>query len=308
MNVIHTGEKSPWSDLLLLFGMAILFTVLLQLFILIISFALGQDVTALLSGANRPDGETSFLHYMTLASGSVGSFLLPAYFLQLRRPQYTFFPSNNVRNVLLYLFPLVFLSVSTPLMSLLAEWNMQMKLPEAFDSVEGWMRTQEDAMGELTAHTVMVTTWDKLVLNIIVIAVLPAIGEEFFFRGSLQHIFQRVLKNHHATIWIVGTIFSAIHFQFYGFFPRLFLGVVFGYTVWWTGNIWSAVLAHFVNNASVVLLAFHYARQGKAYSDLTKTDSYAIIMYLGSFVFSIIIALVFYQYAKKKKLYGKRLG
>lgn len=294
--------------MLLLFGLALLCTILLQLLVMLIAFGLGQDITALMSGGDRQNGGTSFLHYITLATGSIGTFLLPAYVLQRRRPQYTFFPSFNARNILLYLFPLLFLSISTPLMSLIAEWNMQMTLPDIFDRVEHWMRTQEDAMGEITANTVMVTTWDKFVMNILVIAVLPAIAEEFFFRGALQNIFQRILKNHHATIWIVSIIFSAIHFQFYGFFPRLFLGVVFGYTVFWTGNIWTAIVAHFVNNAAVVILAFYYAKQGKDYSTLMETDTYAIITYLGSFVFSVIIAIVFYQYANKKKLYGKRLG
>jgi len=87
----------------------------------------------------------------------------------------------------------------------------------------------------------------------------------------------------------------------------LLLGVFFGYMVVWTKNIWTAVVAHFVNNSMVVIWAFYYATQGKSYAELMKSDSYSLIVYLGSLVFSGIIAFIFYRYITRIKLYGKRV-
>src|SRR5690606_26747624 len=117
-----------------------------------------------------------------------------------------------------------------------------------------------------------------LLLNIFVMALLPAIAEEFYFRGTLLHILNRVFRNDHLSVWLVAIIFSAIHLQFYGFFPRVLLGAFFGYMLIWTKNIWIPAFAHFVNNATVTVLAFVYARNGKTYEDLQSQENYPIFV------------------------------
>ena len=85
------------------------------------------------------------------------------------------------------------------------------------------------------------------------LAVLPAIGEELIFRGVFQKIFYDFFKSGHMAIWVTAFLFSALHFQFYGFIPRLILGLVFGYLFFWSGTLWLPVLSHFVNNAVPVI-------------------------------------------------------
>lgn len=301
-------KENPWSDLLLLFGLMLLFTFATQILAVLAGLLLGGDIQDIGSMIRDVNGEMNFFGYLFMASGTIGTFLLPAYLFQKRKPQYDLSLCTAKLDWKSFAGPVLFLLAFAPLMSLIGDWNMKMQLPGEAEALESWMRTQEDSMAELVSGMVMVTSWDKLMLNILVVGLLPAIGEEFFFRGAMQNIFQRILKNEHATIWIVGIVFSTIHFQFYGFFPRLLLGVTFGYIVVWTGSIWPAVLAHFINNASVTVIAFYYAGQGKTYADLMEIDSYAGIMYLGSFILSIIIAMVFYRYAKNKRLHGKRMG
>ena len=94
-----------------------------------------------------------------------------------------------------------------------------------------------------------------MLFNIFLIAFIPAMGEELFFRGALQGAL-RDWKGIKTAIWITAIVFSAIHLQFYGFVPRMLLGAFFGYLIFWSNSIWPAVLAHFVNNVMAVI--FYY--------------------------------------------------
>jgi len=248
-----------------------------------------------------------YYFYIFLGLSSAGTFLLPAYIYQCRNEHVAILPKENISDWKPYLLGILFLFAFSPFMSLISDWNMQMKLPEAWQRIEQWMRETEDEAALLMGGLLMTTEWDRLVLNIIVLAILPGIGEELFFRGALQQIGTRIFKNEYVAIWIVAVIFSTIHVQFYGFFPRFLLGVFFGYMVIWTRNIWTAIVAHFVNNSMVVILGFYYATQGKSYTELMESDSYSIIVYLGSLIFSIIIAFIFYQYTTRLHIYGKRV-
>src|SRR5690606_20870712 len=262
------------------------------------------DFFAEFSGAGQAQ---NYYTYMGLGVSSAATFIAPAYIFQRRNNEEDLFPRQNLTDWKTYALSILFLFAFAPCMSLIADWNAHMQFSESWSNLQEWMRMKEDEMALLTERIVMTTAWDKLLLNIVVIAVLPAIGEELFFRGALQQIGTRIFKNEYIAVWVVALIFSAIHIQFYGFFPRLLLGVFFGYLVIWTRNIWTAVFAHFVNNSMVVILAFYYATQGKSYAALMESDSYPIIVYLASFIFSIIIAFIFYQYIRRINLYGKRV-
>jgi membrane protease YdiL (CAAX protease family) len=97
-------------------------------------------------------------------------------------------------------------------------------------------------------------------VNLLMIAILPAIGEELLFRGVLLRLFREWTKNVHVAIIITALLFSFIHFQFYGFLPRFLMGVLFGYLVYWSGSLWVSVIAHFVNNGTAVIVAWLGAR------------------------------------------------
>lgn len=299
-------QRSPWTDLLFLIMVtfACVFTVSLFLgglgYILFGNIDFFTDV----SGANQAQ---NYYAYMVLGVSSAATFILPAYIYQYRNKGEELFPRENLTDWKTYTLGILFLFAFAPCMSLISDWNANMSLSDSWRDIEDWMRVKEDEMALLTESIVMTTAWDRLLLNIVVMAILPGIGEELFFRGALQQIGTRIFKNEYVAVWVVALVFSAIHVQFYGFFPRLLLGVFFGYLVVWTRNIWTAVIAHFVNNSMVVILAFYYATQGKSYAELMESDSYPIIVYLGSFVFSIIIAFIFYQYTTRIKLYGKRV-
>ena len=107
----------------------------------------------------------------------------------------------------------------------------------------------------------MLVTFDsfgEFVIGFVVVAILAGICEEFLFRGIIQTEFMRGTKNIHVAIWISAFLFSAIHTQFFGFVPRMLLGVLFGYLYHWSGNLIVPMFAHFVNNGfSVVMMYLH---------------------------------------------------
>ena len=101
-----------------------------------------------------------------------------------------------------------------------------------------------------------VDTFGGLLFNLLVIALIPAVGEELTFRGVLQQSLTRGLKNPHVAIFLSAAIFSFIHFQFLGFLPRMFLGILLGYMFYVSGSLWTSILMHFVNNGAAVVLYY----------------------------------------------------
>lgn len=309
MNQYVGRPNGPWSSFVILLGLTLSCSIGVQLLVLILGLFSDGSVTALLenggdlfSFADRP-----FFLYALLVSSSFGTFLLPALVLQKLEPYFNYFPVENKRSWLSYAVAVALLFAFGPIMQLIGEANMTMTLPDSWNKIEVWMRTQEDSMALLTERIVMVDTWGLLCANILVMAVMPAIAEEYYFRGSLMHMIQRLTKNYHLTVWVSAVIFSAIHVQFFGFFPRMILGVFFGYMFVWTQNIWIPILAHFVNNATVAILAFVYTRQGKTYADLQTYESYSIFVYIGSFMLTIVLAMWFYKISKSKQNNGEGL-
>jgi hypothetical protein len=97
-----------------------------------------------------------------------------------------------------------------------------------------------------------------LITNLLVMALVAALSEELFFRGLLQRMFIQNRMNAHVAIMLTAILFSAFHLQFFGFVPRLFLGIILGYLYHITQNLWVPIAAHFCNNAIAVLGAHYY--------------------------------------------------
>jgi len=299
MNDFLEKHPSPWYSLMMLLVYTFTFSVGIQLLVFTLGELTNSSAVDFLQGNNNNEsiGSSRFFMYALLASGTFGTFYLPAVVLQKREPIHTYFPMQQSANIF-YVMAVAVLVGFSPMMELIAEWNAQMTLPESLKGIENWMRTQEDSSNDLIKKVVMVDQLGLLFLNLIVLAVFPAVAEEYYFRGSLMHIFNRVFKNIHLTIWVTAIIFSAIHVQFFGFLPRVILGAFFGYMLVWTNNIWVPILAHFVNNAIVTVLAYYYTTQGKTFEELQTYDSYSIFVYLGSFMLTVVIAVLFYKKSK----------
>jgi len=146
-----------------------------------------------------------------------------------------------------------------PLVSYLGIWNSQMQLPEFMQGLEQWMQQSEENAQDVIFRLLDTKATGVVLLNILMIVVLPALGEEMLFRGTLQPVFHQWLGNKHLAVWITAFLFSAIHLQFFTFLPRFFLGLALGYLMVWGKNIWYPVTGHFANNL-LSLIVFYYYR------------------------------------------------
>jgi membrane protease YdiL (CAAX protease family) len=138
--------------------------------------------------------------------------------------------------------------VFIPFLNFTYYFNQQMVLPAALSGLESRFQEMEQAAAQLTEAMLFTDNFGGLIFNVILVCVLTAIGEEFMFRGLLQNLFGRFIRNSHVLIWTVAILFSAFHMQFYGFIPRMLLGAYLGYLLYYTQTIWIPVLAHFTNN------------------------------------------------------------
>lgn len=146
--------------------------------------------------------------------------------------------------------------VSLPVTNQLTTWNEKMNFGAAFGWLEDMLKQMEDMAGDLTERMLQVDTFGGLLMNLLVIALIPAIGEELTFRGVVQQSLVKHCKNAHLGIILSAAIFSFIHFQFYGFLPRMFLGIILGYMFYYSGSLWTSILMHFINNGTAVVVAY----------------------------------------------------
>lgn len=153
------------------------------------------------------------------------------------------------------LIAFLFAVAALPMISLLAEWNNGMELPSYLASLEEMMRQMEESAKVLTERFLNTSSVGMMLVNLLVMALLPAVCEEMMFRGWLQRVLGKSV-NYHTAIWVSAFVFSAIHFQFYGFIPRMLIGAALGYMYYYTGSLWAPIVAHFTNNAAAVVTAF----------------------------------------------------
>lgn len=142
--------------------------------------------------------------------------------------------------------------IALPFLNQIIYWNSNIYFPESLEYWEQIFREMEDSAVAASEKMLDVASVSGLIVNLLVIALLTAFGEELFFRGTLQTTASSS-GAYHTSIWVVALLFSAMHFQVYGFVPRLLLGAWFGYLLYWTGSIYVPIFAHFLNNGVVVL-------------------------------------------------------
>ena len=181
--------------------------------------------------------------------------------------------------------------VALPAINMLSVWNQQIALPAFLEPLEAWMKAKEEEAGLLTDQFLNVTTLGGLLVNLLLLALLPAVSEELTFRGVLQGLMTKIERQGvpHMAIWCTAILFSAIHMQFYGFVPRMLMGALFGYMLAWTGSMWIPILMHMTNNAMAVLLSFVGLRVGW---DMEMVDSIGAgdTLWLG--IVSMVITVV----------------
>lgn len=151
--------------------------------------------------------------------------------------------------------------IALPGLNLLSQLNQQITFPESLAGLEAKLRAMEEAALVVTEQFVRTDNAGQFIATLFVVAILPAFGEELTFRALLINFFKgnnSTLSTLHSklkiAIWVSAILFSAVHMQFFGFFPRMLLGALFGYMLAWSGSLWLPIVMHLTNNALAVIV------------------------------------------------------
>jgi len=296
-------ENHPILQLLMLaFAAVVGMLIFVVIAAVIIYFGYGLDALKSSVGLIKVTQANMAGLKILLVAQQLGLFLTPAIVLSIlegRKPQRFYGMKAPKINLLLIVFLIMLCAM--PMLALVNELNQQMVLPDFLKGLENWMKMLEEEGAKTTKEILKMTTIGGFLVNLLIIAIIPAICEEFIFRGALQRTLLRWFKNPHVAIWVAAVIFSAIHFQFYGFFPRLFLGAAFGYIYWWTGSIWYTIFAHFVNNGYAVAIAW-YLQQNNRPLDQEAGPEIAWYGYLISAILTIALFRFLSDQSKQKQI------
>ena len=162
---------------------------------------------------------------------------------------------DNIPNYIPFAGVVIVYLLSLPAMEWLINWNSNIHFPESLSNLEETLRNWEENSAQLTSTLLDAGSFGSVLTGVLIIGVLTGFSEELFFRGALQGILQRSSVGKNMAVWMSAFIFSSLHFQFFGFIPRLLMGAFFGYLLIWTRSIWVPVLAHALNNSVVVITA-----------------------------------------------------
>ena len=271
--------------------------IMVWLGLIFVMFSLTVLVIALVTQGN-PLSDINTLKWIQLLQ-TITLFLLPSLmiaYLGAKAP-FSWLQLDKKADWKVFLWAVGIMLVALPAINLLAQWNQQMVLPTWLSGLEEWMKNKEAEAEWLTKQFMSATTVSALLVNLFLMAVLPAVSEEITFRGVLQRLLTAPnglsplasRLSPHLAIWITAIIFSAVHMQFYGFVPRMLMGALFGYMFVWTGSLWVPMLMHFVNNGMAVLL---YFLANKAGWDMDKVDAIGTNDTLWLGIVSLVLTIV----------------
>jgi membrane protease YdiL (CAAX protease family) len=248
-------------------------------------------VDALGKAKTTEDIRIPFLIMQGCASG-IGLIVVPVLafrFIVKERPARLLNSTNmliialTALSVVLFMFP----------NSVIIDWNANLNFGGGFWD---WARDKEELAATFTKFITTFASPQEFLIGLFIIAILPAIGEEFAFRGWLQPTIQKVSGNPHVAIWVSAFLFSALHMQFFGFVPRMLLGGLFGYLMYWSNNLWIPIAAHFVNNGLSVLMIYLH-QIGAVEIDVESTDALPLM-----YVIPVTVIFVGLMFQLKKQL------
>jgi membrane protease YdiL (CAAX protease family) len=301
------SEKHPVINLiiiLLMVGLGFVIVGPIIGFFIALPFYPGGGMTALAEAIQHPlqNPDTKIPLYIIQGCATVvGLILAPAAFLARTHKSLSDFFHKKALEWVPVLVTILVVIIFMAVNSIFIEWNAKFNFPDFARSFEQWAREREDSAAELTAFlTTFGSAWE-LAFAVVIIAVLPAIGEEVVFRGLIQNELYRGTRNIHLSIWIAAALFSAIHFQFFGFVPRLLLGALFGYLYYWSGNLKLAILAHFVNN-SVSVVALYFYQQGKFSFDVESQEAAPPNVVVFSALITVALLYFFHRYYQVRRI------
>lgn len=89
-----------------------------------------------------------------------------------------------------------------------------------------------------------------------VMAIIPAIGEELFFRGVLMRFTRQKTRNMVVPFIFTSVIFALSHSNYYGMLSIFLAGALLASLYYLTGSLWCGIVAHLVFNGAQVIACY----------------------------------------------------
>ena len=240
---------------------------------------------------------------------SIGLFLVPAILsgFLIQRNTWKYLKADRISNYWVIILVIALMVISIPWINFTSFLNESLSLPERWGDLMERIRENDANSWDLMKAYLQTENIGGLLINVFMVALIPALGEEFLFRGIIQRILTEWFRNEHLAIWIAALIFSLMHYQFLGLIPRVMLGALFGYLFVWTGSIWVAVLAHFINNA-VAVIYYYIFYQGtlEVEPDHIGLEENALLMIITSVMLTFLLLAVIQK--QRKELVQSGIG
>lgn len=250
--------------------------------------------------------DLSLMKYFQMMT-QIGFFILPAllFGFLVNKSIASFFRLQSFPPLSILLLGIIIILLANPFNDWLIYQNNLISLPDSLSALETWMRDAEQKATEMTNIFLDMHHFSDYLINIFMIGILAAIGEELLLRGIFQPMMIKAAKNAHIGIWIAAFVFSFIHLQFYGFFARLFMGAILGYLFYYSNNLWLPIIIHFVNNSAAVSYVYFtntplYSLNQQQIEGETPSITYALLSLI------IVIVGIFFLRIYYEKLNNKK--
>jgi membrane protease YdiL (CAAX protease family) len=298
-------ESKPIAQLLIFLGITGISMFLLMIVLLVMQSTGKVNLMVLDSSNSFDDPDVLRLLKILQIISSIIIFVFPVviFAFLVSRKRLAYLQLDRIGKISILLIGGILMITASPLINFLVEMNSHLQLPQWLHGLEEWMKDSEAKDDALTAAFLTHQSFYDLIVNLVMIALVAAVCEELFFRGVMQKILIKMTNNVHIGIWLTGAIFSAIHLQFYGFLPRMLMGVYLGYLLVWSGSLWVTIFAHFINNGAAVIFA--YLEERKIVSDSvdkvgSQSSEYGYIILSTALVVLLLIAI--YRLSERKTL------
>lgn len=272
-----------------LFGAGLILAVIIQLFFALSMVNLGDLMSgsdkALLNAMTLPENINK-VRWMQML-GTFAMMFLPAFFFALivsKRPL-DYLGLNKPTNVQLILLVIAIAVTALFLSGGLGELNKLIPISKKWELK---FKKMEDNYADQVMMLANMKSIADYFISLLMIAILPALFEELLFRGTLQQLFIRWFKNAHVAIFVTSFLFSIIHFSYFGFLPRLALGLMLGYIFYFSKNIWLSMLMHFINNGVAITALYFATRKGE---DVKKVMDESYPLWVAGITLIIVLYL-----------------
>jgi len=260
------------------------------------------DITPPLNSSSFLSATSNHVSALRLFQGivSFGTFGISAMVISLvfKQKVFEYLGLATLPKTIYFLAVPVILIAFMPFLSWLIETNGQLKLPEFMSGLEAKMTELEKQSNLMYEVLLRMDDYSALFSNLIVMALIPAIGEELFCRGVLLNIFYDYSGKIIRSVISVAFIFTLLHLQVYKFAPLMALAIMLGFFINWSQSIWPSIFYHFLNNAMTVVGSYYYDRGIKNFFT-DNNASMPIVLSIASFF--ITIAIVIFLNKKSQK-------